>query len=75
MSALEGMKLSAHEHSLKVYKYTEKLNSAYSGGFSCNICRKTYNNKFVNYHCTLCEYDLCDKCLYAEIDRELKSKK
>ncbi|MFO0515371.1 MAG: DC1 domain-containing protein [bacterium] len=69
--AAEGLFVSDHQHGLKVFHYTEKLNSGYSGGFSCNICRKTYGREIINFHCNACEYDLCDKCLFNQVDSDI----
>ena len=70
--ANKGYILSLHNHPLKAYKWDEKLNSAYSGGFYCNVCSTSYPKTVINFHCTDCEYDLCDKCLYNAVDSEIK---
>lgn len=74
MSANQGVIISDHTHPLKYVSYNEKSNSAYSGGFICNICRKNYGSSVKNFHCSSCEYDICDKCLYTEVDKDVKSK-
>lgn len=75
VTAASGMKINDHQHPIKFYAWDEKGNSAYSGGFSCNICRVTYNKNIQNFHCTLCQYDICDKCLFNQIDMEIKKLK
>lgn len=68
-----GIKIPNHSCYLKYLSYNEKTNPGYSGGFSCNMCRKTYKKEIDCFHCSKCEYDICDKCLYEEIDNQLKN--
>lgn len=61
-----GVKSKHHEHHLKFVPWQEKGNSAYSGGWICNVCRKNYGSNVENFNCSQCQYDLCDDCIYNE---------
>lgn len=74
-TAAAGLKIKDHGCALKFYDWDEKINSAYSGGFSCNICRKNYGKTISNFHCTKCSYDICEKCLYNEVSKDLNQLK
>jgi len=39
------------------------VNSAYSGGYICNMCRSTtHRGEAVSYSCGPCTFDLCPPC-------------
>ena len=71
-SAEKGIKIENHTHEIKYCTYLEKSSSAYSGGFVCNLCRKSYGQKINCFHCSPCQYDICDKCFTAEVEKDAK---
>eukprot|EP00485_Elphidium_margaritaceum_P002375 CAMPEP_0202689630 /NCGR_PEP_ID=MMETSP1385-20130828/4833_1 /ASSEMBLY_ACC=CAM_ASM_000861 /TAXON_ID=933848 /ORGANISM="Elphidium margaritaceum" /LENGTH=1426 /DNA_ID=CAMNT_0049344779 /DNA_START=82 /DNA_END=4362 /DNA_ORIENTATION=+ len=47
-----------------------KDHSAYMYGFSCNQCKNSYSADDVCYHCSVCNYDLCQLCYKRRVQRE-----
>ena len=43
------------------YKNKQEIYKKY-GGWSCNVCRTSYNNEIPNFYCPKCNYDLCLEC-------------
>ena len=41
----------------------------YKGNWFCDRCRQGYNSQHAPYHCSQCEYDLCESCMKGE-DRD-----
>ena len=35
----------------------------HNGNWFCDRCRQRYNSKHAPYHCSQCEYDLCESCM------------
>jgi hypothetical protein len=70
--ASQGIKIDNHSCNLLYCAWDEKSNSAYSGGFCCNICRKSYGKTISNLHCKKCEYDICEKCLFVEVNKDIE---
>ena len=47
--------------------FQNTIEKGYSGGgWSCDICRKSFNSGTDSFNCRLCGWDLCDKCIYQE---------
>ena len=62
-----------HNHPIKIAKWDEKSNSAYSGGFSCNMCRTSSGQSILCYYCAECSYDCCEKCFNNENDKQIEA--
>lgn len=60
-----------HSHLLT---YIERRNKNYS--WICDICSKTYQNQESSFYCSLCDFDICQKCIdinYNINDRSFKT--
>lgn len=58
-------RLCKKAHFMQKVRYLNKINSLYfNNSYGCDICSK---NKEVTdngiWHCTACNYDVCDECL------------
>jgi len=49
-----------HEHPISFLSNTEKGYSI--NGWTCDICGQGFESSISSFHCTKCQFDICDKC-------------
>ena len=54
------VKTSAHLHPVESLRRFGNL-------WYCDVCHKTFKEEIPSYHCTLCDFDICYKCVKNKI--------
>ena len=57
---ISGFQSKYHIHPLLYLDTVER------GGWYCSYCKASHKANEKSYYCTLCDYDLCDKCKSAQ---------
>ncbi len=70
--ASKGIATKHHIHELTCLTNQEKGYS--SGGWRCDVCSANFNATRDSLNCKQCGFDLCDDCLYSEVDEYFKRK-
>lgn len=44
--------------------------ASFNGGWRCDRCSQSFNphNNNIPYHCSICEFDLCESCMKTTAD-------
>ena len=56
-----SIQINVHNHPLRYCYAIERQN--YGTGWTCNKCSKSYSYDTPSFYCTICDFDLCQKCL------------
>ncbi|KAH3759306.1 hypothetical protein Pelo_8867 [Pelomyxa schiedti] len=59
---------SGHSLSAKSPAQLTHENPGYSSGFRCDLCSVTYPATKKSMHCSICQFDMCDKCGLARME-------
>lgn len=52
-----------------------KEEKKYIGSWLCDLCRLGNKREPYNFVCITCKWDICESCLFKEIDEEVKNLK
>ena len=71
-NAADGIIVNSHHHPLTFKNSDEK---GHSGGWYCNVCNNSNPRTKDSFNCKPCDFDICDTCIFKEIDQYAKNKK